>query len=177
MATSFSGGRSPSTRREPPTMGKQLVNFITCGCELSAPFSCNLQSRARTHAVLVIYKKKYLQYKLFVRLFKKIRKFAHFLIIFSFEIKQKYHLFITGTCGQDTASPLFTPYPPPPPPPFFYFFLIFHFHGLEICKTAIKKKKIKKGVKRGDAVSCPQVPLLFITKRHKFNRRNFGNIK
>jgi hypothetical protein len=24
--------------REPPTMGKQLVNFITCGCELSAPF-------------------------------------------------------------------------------------------------------------------------------------------
>jgi hypothetical protein len=23
--------------REPPTMGKQLVNFITCGCELSAP--------------------------------------------------------------------------------------------------------------------------------------------
>jgi hypothetical protein len=26
MATSFSGGRS---RREPPTMGKQLINFIT----------------------------------------------------------------------------------------------------------------------------------------------------
>jgi hypothetical protein len=22
----------------PPTMGKQLVNFITCGCESSAPF-------------------------------------------------------------------------------------------------------------------------------------------
>jgi hypothetical protein len=38
MATSFSGGRSQSTRREPPTMGKQLVNFITCGCESSAPF-------------------------------------------------------------------------------------------------------------------------------------------
>jgi hypothetical protein len=35
MTTSFSGGGS---RREPPTMGKQLVNFITCGCELSAPF-------------------------------------------------------------------------------------------------------------------------------------------
>jgi hypothetical protein len=33
-------------------MGKQLVNFITCGCESSAP--CNLQSRARTYAVLVI---------------------------------------------------------------------------------------------------------------------------
>ena len=38
MATSFSGGRSWSTRREPPTMGKQLVNFITYGCESSAPF-------------------------------------------------------------------------------------------------------------------------------------------
>jgi hypothetical protein len=38
MATSFRGGRSQSTWREPPTMGKQLVNFITCGCESSAPF-------------------------------------------------------------------------------------------------------------------------------------------
>jgi hypothetical protein len=38
MATSFSGGRSRSTWREPPTMGKQLVTFITCGCESSAPF-------------------------------------------------------------------------------------------------------------------------------------------
>jgi hypothetical protein len=35
MATSFSGGGS---RREPLTMGKQLVNCITCGCESSAPF-------------------------------------------------------------------------------------------------------------------------------------------
>ena len=35
-ATSFSGGRrSWNTRREPPTMGKQLVNFITCGCLLA----------------------------------------------------------------------------------------------------------------------------------------------
>ena len=33
---------------EPPTMDKQLVNFITC------TLFCNLQSRARTHAVLVI---------------------------------------------------------------------------------------------------------------------------
>ena len=32
MATSFSGGRSRSTWREQPTMDKQLVNFITCGC-------------------------------------------------------------------------------------------------------------------------------------------------
>jgi hypothetical protein len=54
MATSFSGGRSWITRREPPTMGKQLVNFITCGCESSAPLFGNLQSQARTHAVLVI---------------------------------------------------------------------------------------------------------------------------
>ena len=38
MATSFSGGRSRSTRREPPTMGKQLVSLITCCCESSAPF-------------------------------------------------------------------------------------------------------------------------------------------
>jgi hypothetical protein len=35
MATSFSGGGS---WREPPTLGKQLVNFITWGCESSAPF-------------------------------------------------------------------------------------------------------------------------------------------
>ena len=38
MATSFSGGRSRSTRIEPPTMDKQLVDFITCGCESSASF-------------------------------------------------------------------------------------------------------------------------------------------
>jgi len=36
--TSFSGGRSRSTRREPSAMDKQLVNFITCGCDSSAPF-------------------------------------------------------------------------------------------------------------------------------------------
>ena len=38
MSTSFSDGRSRSTRREPPTMGKQLVNCIICSCESSAPF-------------------------------------------------------------------------------------------------------------------------------------------
>jgi len=38
METIFSGGRNRSTRREPPTMGKQLVILITCGCESSAPF-------------------------------------------------------------------------------------------------------------------------------------------
>jgi hypothetical protein len=37
MATSVSGGGSRNSRREPPTMGKQLVNFITCSCESSAP--------------------------------------------------------------------------------------------------------------------------------------------
>jgi hypothetical protein len=43
MATNFSGVRSRSTRREQLTMAASRVN----------PF-CNLQSRARTHAVLAI---------------------------------------------------------------------------------------------------------------------------
>ena len=34
----YHGGRSWSTKREPPTMSKQLVSFITCGCESSVPF-------------------------------------------------------------------------------------------------------------------------------------------
>jgi len=34
----FCGGRSRSTSKEQPTMGKQLVNFITCRCESSTPF-------------------------------------------------------------------------------------------------------------------------------------------
>jgi hypothetical protein len=38
---------------EPTTIGKQLVNFINCGCDECTLF-CNLQSQARTHAVLVI---------------------------------------------------------------------------------------------------------------------------
>jgi hypothetical protein len=54
MATSFSGGRSCDTRREPPTMGKQLVNFITCGLRVECTLFCNLESRAGTHAILVI---------------------------------------------------------------------------------------------------------------------------
>ena len=37
LATSFSGGRSRSTRREPPS-GPWESNRITCGCESSAPF-------------------------------------------------------------------------------------------------------------------------------------------
>jgi hypothetical protein len=35
MATSV---RNRSTRRDPPTLGQQPVNFITYGCESSAPF-------------------------------------------------------------------------------------------------------------------------------------------
>jgi hypothetical protein len=40
IKTSFSGGGSRSIRREPLTicMGKQMVNFITCDFESSAPF-------------------------------------------------------------------------------------------------------------------------------------------
>jgi hypothetical protein len=38
MAASFYDVGSQSTQREPQTMGKQLVNFIICGCELSASF-------------------------------------------------------------------------------------------------------------------------------------------
>jgi hypothetical protein len=33
METSFGGGESQSIRREPLTLGKQLVNFITSDCE------------------------------------------------------------------------------------------------------------------------------------------------
>ena len=53
MATSFSGGRSRSTLREPPTMGRKLVKFIPYVASRVHPF-CNLQNRARTNAVLVI---------------------------------------------------------------------------------------------------------------------------
>ena len=53
MAINFSGGESRSTRREPPTMGEQLVNFITSATSRVHLF-CNVQSRARTHAILVI---------------------------------------------------------------------------------------------------------------------------
>jgi hypothetical protein len=49
-----SGGRSRSTRREPPTMGKQLVNFVSLATASRVHLFCNLQSRARTHAVLGI---------------------------------------------------------------------------------------------------------------------------
>ena len=51
MVTSFSGGGSQSTWREPPTMGKQLVNLQL---RVEWTFFCNLPSQAQTHAVLVI---------------------------------------------------------------------------------------------------------------------------
>ena len=52
MATSFSGG---GNRREPLTMGKQLVNFITYSCESSAPFIIIYTAgHEPMHAVLVM---------------------------------------------------------------------------------------------------------------------------
>ena len=38
MATSFSGGRSRSIRREPATMGKQLVNFYNLRLRVECTF-------------------------------------------------------------------------------------------------------------------------------------------
>ena len=53
MATNFSGGATGGSRREPPTIGKQLVNLSLAAASRVHPF-CNLQSQARTYAVLVI---------------------------------------------------------------------------------------------------------------------------
>jgi hypothetical protein len=53
VATSFSGGGSECTRRELPTTHKLLVNLSLAAASRVHPF-CNLRSRARTHAVLVI---------------------------------------------------------------------------------------------------------------------------
>jgi hypothetical protein len=44
MATSFNGGRSRSTRIGSPTMGKQRISIIICGCESSAPFFVNYKA-------------------------------------------------------------------------------------------------------------------------------------
>ena len=50
-------GRSWSTRREPPAMGKQLVSFITWGCESSAPlfiiYKAGPVNQTDTHDILV----------------------------------------------------------------------------------------------------------------------------
>ena len=54
MATSFSGGRSRSTRRKPPTIGQATGKLYYLRLRVECTLFCNLQSRARTHAVLVI---------------------------------------------------------------------------------------------------------------------------
>ena len=55
MATSFSSGRSRSTRREPPTrQGQATGKLYHLQLQDEWILFCNLQSRARTHAVLVI---------------------------------------------------------------------------------------------------------------------------
>jgi hypothetical protein len=43
MATSFSGGRC---RKEPPTTGKQLVNFITCEAEILLKVVLNTKNQS-----------------------------------------------------------------------------------------------------------------------------------
>jgi hypothetical protein len=54
MATSFSGGKKQNTRRKPPTMYKQMLNTLSLAAASRVHIFGNLQSRARTHAVLVI---------------------------------------------------------------------------------------------------------------------------
>ena len=54
MATSFSGGRRLSIRREPPTIGKQLSKLYHLRLRVECTLVCSLQNRASTHAVLVI---------------------------------------------------------------------------------------------------------------------------
>jgi len=41
-------------RREPPTLGNQLVNFITCSCESSAPFFVIYKAGCKPTSLLVI---------------------------------------------------------------------------------------------------------------------------
>jgi hypothetical protein len=51
VVVSFIGGGSRRTRRESPTMGKQLVSFITCGCKSSAPFLQLTKPGANPHSI------------------------------------------------------------------------------------------------------------------------------
>ena len=53
MANSFSGGRSLCTRKEPPTMGKQLET-LSIAATSRVHLLGNLQNPTRTHAVLVL---------------------------------------------------------------------------------------------------------------------------
>ena len=52
MATSFSGGKIRSARREPDHVGEETGKLYHLRVECT--FFCNIQSRARTHAILVI---------------------------------------------------------------------------------------------------------------------------
>jgi hypothetical protein len=54
LAVSFIGGGNPSTRRKPPTMGKQLVNLYHLRLRVECTLCCNLHSRVRSHAVPVL---------------------------------------------------------------------------------------------------------------------------
>ena len=54
MATSFSGGRSRSTRKEPADHGPATGKLHFLRLQVECTLFGNLQSRARTHAVLVI---------------------------------------------------------------------------------------------------------------------------
>ena len=54
MATSFSGGGSRGTQREPPTMGQATGKLYHLRLRIECTLFCNLQSWAWTHAVLVI---------------------------------------------------------------------------------------------------------------------------
>jgi hypothetical protein len=54
MVTSFSGGRSRSTRREPPTNWQATGQLYYLRLRVECTLFSNLQSRAQTHAVLVI---------------------------------------------------------------------------------------------------------------------------
>jgi hypothetical protein len=44
MATSFSGGGSQSTQREPPTLGKQLVGLVASFAYLTPPIKVSILS-------------------------------------------------------------------------------------------------------------------------------------
>ena len=55
MATSFNGGRSGNTRKEPPPMDKQLVNVITFGCESSRAIINDLDVILHVFILEIIY--------------------------------------------------------------------------------------------------------------------------
>jgi hypothetical protein len=54
QATSFNSGRSRSIMREPLTIGQATGKLYHLQLRVECTLCCNLQSRVRTHAVLVI---------------------------------------------------------------------------------------------------------------------------